>query len=137
MREDGNRSAHRAVKQDLLRRVGNVVRAANDVRNAHVDVVYNDAHLIHGLAKLFVALARTKQNEVFDFVVRKFALAKNSVEKFCRAADRHFETHGRLKAGSGGLAVAARAASDAANLGSFGARFSVVAADILFRRAIA
>ena len=42
MREDGQRRAERLVLQDLLRRVGDVVRAADDMGEAHVEVVGND-----------------------------------------------------------------------------------------------
>src|SRR5260370_11514302 len=146
VRENGNLRAQRAVEQNLFGRVGNVIGAANHVGDAHVHVVHDDAHLVHGLAEFFIlsgdrravnAFARTDQDEVFDFVVGKFAFAKNGVEKFGGATQRHFEAHRRFDARSGGPAIAARTTSDAANLGTICAVFRVVAADIFFRGAVA
>ena len=47
----GRLGAERAVEQHLLRRVGDVVGAANHVGDAHVDVVDDDAQLIGGQAE--------------------------------------------------------------------------------------
>src|SRR5487761_11297 len=44
--EDRRRCAQGFVKQRLLGRIREMIGAANDVRDAHVDVVYDDAKLI-------------------------------------------------------------------------------------------
>ena len=44
--EAGQRGAERLVEQDLPRRVGDVVVAADDVRDPHVDVVDDDAEVV-------------------------------------------------------------------------------------------
>src|SRR5260370_19466003 len=104
VRENGNFRAQRAVEQNLFGRVGNVIGSANHVGDAHVHVVHDGAHLVHGLAEFFIlnghrgavvlsgdrravvlssdrravnAFAGADQDEVFDFVVVKFSFAKN------------------------------------------------------------
>src|ERR1700680_3753564 len=117
-----------------------MVGAANHVRDAHIDVVNPPAELIHRLTEFFVALSGAQQHEILDFIVGKFALAKNRVEKFGRAAGWHAKTNRRLSARSRRLAVAASAADHAAWARRFRLvilRFNgVVAAGITLRRAI-
>ena len=109
--------------------------------DAHVYVIDHDAELIHGLPKFFVAFARAQQDEVFDLVVRKFALAKNRVRKFRLATDRNFEANRGLHRWRGGLAVAAGTARDAPRpaalrLFILGSRFGIIAAGVFVRGAI-
>ena len=49
MREDGQRRAERTVKQDLFRRIRNVIRATDDVADPHVDVVHHHTQVICGV----------------------------------------------------------------------------------------
>ena len=77
-----------AIKQNLLRRVGDVIGAANHVRDAHVDVVDDDAELVHGHGRnLLRTFGRAEKNEVFDFVVVEFAVAEHGVVNFGVSAD--------------------------------------------------
>ena len=46
MREDRLRGAERAIERDLLRRVGDVIVAADDVGDLHGDVVGHDRHVV-------------------------------------------------------------------------------------------
>ena len=103
--------------------------------DAQVDFFEDDAHLIGGQAKLFVAFPGAEQDEIFDLVVGEFALVEDSVVKFGDAADRHFETNRGLYARSRGLAVAASAARDAAGFG-FAAFLCVIAAGVFFCGAV-
>src|SRR5580765_3444662 len=130
MREDGNGSAERAIQQHLLGGVGNVIGSANDVSDAHIDVVDHHAHLVHRLSKVVVTFSRAHQYEVFDFVVGKFALAENGVQKFGGAANRNFEAHRGLHTECGLLTVAAGAARDAAKCSSLSALFGMIAANV-------
>src|SRR5712692_9212753 len=109
MREDRRLRPERAVKKDLLGGIGDMVSAANDVRDAHVDVINDDAELLHGLAEFLVTFSGTDQNEVFDFIVGKFALAENGVEKPGCAAHGNFEADSGLYVRMRRLAVAAGA----------------------------
>ena len=118
-----------------------MVGTANHVGDAHVDVVNDDAELIHGLAELFVAFSGAQEDEIFDFVVREFRFAKNHIGEFRHATQGNFETHGWLRAGSGRLAVPASTARDAARAAALGffvlAGLGVVAARIFFGGAVA
>ena len=96
MREHGQRGTERAIQQDLLGRVRNMIRTANYVGNSHVDVVDYHAHLVHRLAELLAFTSRAQQHEVFDLVVREFPFTENGVFKSRRAAKRYLETDGRL-----------------------------------------
>ena len=117
-----------------------MVRAANDVRDAHVDVVDHRTELIHGLAVVFLTFTGAQQNKIFNVVVGKFAIAENSVLNFGGAAERDFEAHRGFRAGRRGFPVATGAARDAADLralrGLAGFR-RMVATGIFFRGAIA
>ena len=85
VRENRRLGAERAINQHLLRRVGNVIGAANDVRDAHVDVIDHDAELIGGHA------VGAEQDEIFDGFVLHFVRAEDGVFEFCGAGARHFE----------------------------------------------
>src|SRR5207247_6136756 len=50
----------RLVQKDLFRRIGYVVRTANDMGNLHVDVIDHNSQMIGGHA------VRAQQHEVFD-----------------------------------------------------------------------
>ena len=63
MRERGHRAAERLVEQHLLRRVRDVVVAADDVRDLHVDVVDDDRQVIGRVA------VGAEDDEVLDVLV--------------------------------------------------------------------
>src|ERR1700719_3786899 len=136
MRENRRFRFERAVKQNLFWGVGKMIGTANDMSDAHVDVIDDDTEMVHRLAKFFVALAGAEQHEIFDIVVGKFGVAENHVVESCFSADGDFEANRGLGSGGGWDSVAATAANHAANLGAFGAVVGVVAADIFFRRAV-
>jgi hypothetical protein len=136
MREDWRLRLEGTVEKNLFGSIGKMIGAANDMSDAHVDVVDDDAELVHRLAKFFVALAGAEQHEIFDIVVGKFGVAENHVVESCFSADGNFEANRGLGSGGGWDSVAATAANHAANLGAFGAVVGVVAADIFFRGAV-
>src|ERR1700686_1230512 len=107
MRENWRFGFERAVKQNLFRSIGKMIGAANHMSDAHVDVINDDAKLVHGLAKFFITLAGTQQHEVFDIVVGKFGVAEYHVVKSCFSADGDFEADCRLGSGRGRDAIAA------------------------------
>jgi hypothetical protein len=69
VREDRHGRAQRAIEQHLLGRVREMIGAADQVRDAHLDVVDHGAELIGGQAVLLPRARRTQQNEIFDLVV--------------------------------------------------------------------
>ena len=69
MREHRQFGAERPIEQNLFRRVRNVVRAANHMRDPHVDIVHHHAHLIHRLPELFALFSRAQQHKIFNLVV--------------------------------------------------------------------
>src|SRR5205807_7474215 len=75
--------------------------------------------VVHGLPKFFVALAGAQQDEIFDFVVGKLALAKHRVCKFGRPSNGHPKADRGFRPGRRGLAAAAGAAGNAARSASF------------------
>ena len=95
-----------------------MVGPANHLRNAHVDVIDHRTELVHGLPKFFVAFAGAQQDEIFDFVVGKLALAKHRVCKIGRPANGHLKANRGFRAGGRGLAVAAGAARNPARSAS-------------------
>ena len=60
MRERRHRPAERLIQQHVLGRVRDVIVAAHDVRDLHVDVVGDDRQVISRLA------VRPQDHEVFD-----------------------------------------------------------------------
>src|SRR5262249_43335844 len=96
-----------------LRRVRDMISAANHVCDAHVDVVHHNAKLVHGLPEFLAALARTQQDEILDFIVRKLALAEDRVRKFGRSTEWDFEANRRLCSWRRRFPIAAGAARDA------------------------
>ncbi len=76
MGEDRRRGGERMIEQHLFRRVRQMIGAANDVSDAHVDVVDHGAELISRQA------GGTQKNEILNFLVLHFE----------RAEDRVFET---------------------------------------------
>src|SRR5580704_9648118 len=104
MREDRRLGFHGAIQQNLFRRVGNVVGAANDVGDAHLDVVDDDAHLVGGHAPFFAVFAGAKEDEVFDFGVVEFAVAEDGIGEVGFAVG-DAEADGRFYIGIRWLAV--------------------------------
>ncbi len=87
MRERGHRRVERAIQQDLLRRVRDVIVAADHVRDSHLDIVAHHRQLIGGLA------VGAKQDEILD--VRAVELDR-PVNEIVEAGDafRHAEADG-------------------------------------------
>src|SRR5437870_4216860 len=138
--EDRGLGAKRPVQKHLLRRVRQMVGPANHVRDAHVDVIDHRPELVHGLPKFFVAFAGAQQDEIFDFVVGKLALAKHRVCKFGRPSNGHPKADRGFRPGRRGLAAAAGAAGNAARSASFWlfilSGLGVIAAGISVRRTV-
>src|SRR5438094_3854979 len=80
MREHRQRGTKRAVKQDLLRRIRNVIRATDDVADPHVDVVYDNAQVI---CRMFI---RSEEHKIFDRVAFNRDLTEYGI--FIRHASR-------------------------------------------------
>ncbi len=140
VRKNRRRSAQRAIQQRLLRRIGNVIGAANHVRNPHIDVVHDYAQLIHRPAARLAFLGRSQQNEILNLLVGNFARTKNGVLEWSDRAQRNAKTDGRIFRAESHLSFAARAPCDAPRSRLF---FRVlgfldrIAARIFFRGAIA
>ncbi len=64
-----------------------MIGAANDVRDAHVDVVHDHAELVRGHA------VRAQQDEIFDVRVLHFARAEDGVFEFRRTRARRLEAN--------------------------------------------
>src|ERR1700675_3967284 len=136
MRENRRFRFERAVKQNLFWGVGKMIGTANDMSDAHVDVIDDDTEMVHRLAKFFVTLSGAEQHEVFDIVVREFGIAEYHVVKSCFSGEGDFKANCGPGSRRGRNAIAAAAANHAANLAAFGAIFGVIAADIFFRGAV-
>ncbi len=95
MGEVRRRYAERFIDQDLLVRVGQMVLAADDVCDLHLDVVANDGEIIERVP------VRAEQHEVFGFGVFAFLQAENAVGECGLARLRHFEAYGERFAGGG------------------------------------
>ena len=125
----------RAVQQDLFRRVGKVVGAANHVRDAHLDVVHHGAELIRRQPGSLIAARGAQQDKVLDLFVCELSPPKNRVLKFGSPAERYLEADRGLCVLRGWLAVAASAADHAPHRPAARALFRRVAAGISVRRA--
>ena len=71
--EDRHGGSKCMILQDLLGRIRDVVGSPDDVGEAHVDVVSDDAEVIGGNA------VGAKEDEVLDFGIGEFDSAKNGV----------------------------------------------------------
>jgi hypothetical protein len=137
MREDGQFGSQRAIKQHLLGRVRQMVRAANHVGDTHIDVINHHAQLVGWHAPFFAVLARAQQHEILDFLVVKFAFAKYLIAED-RLARRNPEADRWFGVWRRGLTVAARTSRHPAHLFRGGAAFrGMIAASILFGGAVA
>ena len=65
------------------------------MRNAHVDVIHDDAQLVGRRALRLAFLGRTQENEILDLLIRHFARAENRVVEFRGCAQRNAESDGR------------------------------------------
>ena len=84
MRERRHRGAERAEEQHVLRRVREMVVAARDVRDGHVDVVDGDGEVIGRIA------VGAEQDEVVDQLALELHVAADEVVKLDRSR-RHGE----------------------------------------------
>ena len=78
MRERRHRGAERAEEQDVLRRVREMIVAARDVRDGHVDVVDDDGEVIRRIA------VGAEQNEVVDQIALELHVAADEIMKLDR-----------------------------------------------------
>ena len=76
-------------------RVRQMILAANDVRDAHLDVVENDRKVVERVA------VGTQQHQVFNLRKRALLLAINDVCKSRPALARHLQTNRERFAGGG------------------------------------
>ena len=93
MRENRRSGAERPVNQRLFRRVGKMIGAANDVRDAHVYIVHDHAELIRGKP------VRAQQHEIFDLRVLHFARTKHGILELRHSRARHAEPNRARYAG--------------------------------------
>ena len=77
------------IKQNLLVRVRQMILAANDVRDAHLDVVDHDREVVERMA------VGTQQHQVFDLGIDAFLLAVNDVGETRRAFTRNLLNESR------------------------------------------
>ena len=139
MGKDRRRGAESAVEQDLFRGVRNVVGAANDMGDAHLDVVDNSAKLIGGQGGPAAgAASRAHEDEILDFVILHFAGTKHGVFESRSGAQRNAKAYGWILMGGGGLAFAATAANDAPYFAFGGGRIvRRIAPGVFLRGAVA
>ena len=118
-----------------------MVGAANDVGDAHFDVVDNSAEVIGGQGGPSGASSgRAQENEILDLVVLRLRGDRRRRRSNRVVSPRgHAKTNGRTLIGGGGLTFAARTASDApcASLLPAAGIVRCVAARVFFRRAVA
>ncbi len=99
--ERRHRVAERPVEQDLLRRVGQVVLAADDVRDPHVGVVDDGAEIVRRRA------VGAHDDEVVEFAVLEDDVAFDEVGHHGLAVERGLEAHDERPTRRGVGAVAA------------------------------
>src|SRR5271155_1381430 len=85
VRENRRRRPQRVIDQHLLRRIRQMIRAANNVRDAHINVVHHHAQLISRHA------ARAQQHKILDVCVLYLTRPKNRVLEFRHARARSLE----------------------------------------------
>src|SRR6185503_19557407 len=73
VREPRQRGSERLVKQNLFRRVGNVVCTTKDVSDEKINIIVHDAQVIGWIA------IGAQENEIFQFCVGKFNPLKNRI----------------------------------------------------------
>src|SRR5687767_13039416 len=76
-----------AIKQNLLRRVADVVATARHESDAHLVIVYGRRQVVERVA------VRTHQHEILLCRVRRADRAKYAIDEYRRALARRFETH--------------------------------------------
>src|SRR5664280_415431 len=107
VREDGQGGAERAEQRHVLRRVREVVGAADDVGDPHRDVVHADREVVEGVA------VRAYEDEIVQRARRKLRSPLHGVVHD-EGLVRHVETYDELLAGRGatvGLLLRNRARS--------------------------
>nr|WP_263975361.1 hypothetical protein [Leptolyngbya sp. 7M] len=98
MRECRRRDAERFVNEDLFVRVRQMVLAANDVRDLHLDVVADDREVIERMS------VRTQQNEVLDLGIITLLQSVNLILKRRLAGFGDFQPY-RERLARGGSCV--------------------------------
>ena len=86
VRERGHGRVERLVEQHLLRRVRDVIVAADDVRDRHVDVVHDDGQVIRGMT------IRAEDDEALDVLVVERDRAVDEIRER-RLSRRHLEAN--------------------------------------------
>src|SRR5689334_5541002 len=105
VRKERRFGAERAVEQNLLGRIGNVIGAANYVCDTHINVIDYGAQLIGGQGESSArASSGAEQHEIFDLVVLNFAGAEDDILKTGGRTERHAEADRRILIFSGRLA---------------------------------
>jgi hypothetical protein len=119
MRERRHGRVHRAVQQDLFRRVRDVIVAAHHVRHLHHHVVHDDREVVRGMA------VGSQHHEVFDGRIVEVDRSVDEIVKR-RAAIGHEESDRAWLAGGfasldlGGRQRAARPVVRPGRAGPFG-----------------
>ena len=88
VREHWQPRAQRLVEQNLFWGIGDMIGAADDVGDPHIDIVSDHAQVIGG------ATIGAQEYEVFQFRVGEFNPPGNSVVKKCAAGLGHREPQG-------------------------------------------
>ena len=95
MRKNRHRLAQCLIKHHLLGGIGNVVRAANDVADPHVDIIGHHAQVIGRGA------VGTQQHDIFDFIIRELHPSQHCIIEICASCFRHGKADcGRLPCSS-------------------------------------
>src|SRR5580704_5993667 len=94
MSKNRRRSPQSEINQNLLRRIRKMIRPADHVSNAHVNVINHDTELISRQS------IRPQQNKILDLRILNFARSKNRILKLSYARPRHQTTNCRRLAGT-------------------------------------
>src|SRR5581483_12469817 len=87
MRELRQRRSKGFIKQHLLWRVRDVIRAAHNVGDSHVNIIHNHTEMISRMP------VRPQQSEIFNGFVLNIDLAKDNVVERSRLSVRHSEAN--------------------------------------------
>ena len=92
VRKFWRRSAQCLEQQNVLRRVRDVIVAANNVSDPHVDVIGDNRQVVNRQP------VRSQDHEIFDLLVIDFDVAAHVIG-ICGLAFGHFEPDRRLRTG--------------------------------------
>src|SRR5271156_1367170 len=86
VRENRRCRPQRVINQHLLRRIRQMIRAANNVRDAHINIIHHHAQLISRHS------ARAQQHKILDVRVLYLARPENRILEFRHARARRLES---------------------------------------------